>query len=228
MDFSLKNNGDFNVAIASLAEKARKAIFKIKKTLGLNNPCKLLENMFDSLVVPILTNCSEIWGITLNFKDTVLLEKLHVKFLKEILGVHCKTSNDACRAEHGRLPLKTRTIFSSIKFLDHIKTQTDTLVYKTYQTTKPTNPWIKSVNTILHNLGFSCLINNSITLKPYRHSIKQRIIDQCLQEQNAKICSSSKLSFFQKFYILNDRANYVDNLINKCDRSTISRIIKDH
>ena len=77
---------------------------------------------------------------------------------------------------------------------------------------------------MLHNLGFSCLINNSITLKPYMHSIKQRIIDQCLQEQNAKICSSSKLSFFQNFYILNNRASYVDKLINKCDRSTISKI----
>ena len=92
------------------------------------------------------------------------------------------------------------------------------------RTTKPTNPWIKSINNMLHNLGFSCLINNSITLKPYMHSIKQIIIDQCLQEQNAKICSSSKLSFFQNFYILNNRANYVDKLINKCDRSTISRI----
>jgi hypothetical protein len=31
-------------------EKARKAYmyFKIKKTIGLNNPCKLLEKLFDS------------------------------------------------------------------------------------------------------------------------------------------------------------------------------------
>ena len=78
----MKNNGNFNVAIASLAENARKATFKIKKNLGLNNPCKLLEKMFDTLVVPILTYCSEIWGITLNFKDGDPFEKLHVKFLK--------------------------------------------------------------------------------------------------------------------------------------------------
>jgi hypothetical protein len=43
----LKCNGNFNVAISLLMEKARKAYFKIKKTIGLNNPCKLLEKLFD-------------------------------------------------------------------------------------------------------------------------------------------------------------------------------------
>jgi hypothetical protein len=46
----LKCNGNFNVAVSLLMEKARKAYrgFKIKKTIGLNNPCKLLEKLFDS------------------------------------------------------------------------------------------------------------------------------------------------------------------------------------
>ena len=39
----LKCNGNFNVAVSLLIEKARKAYFKIKKTIGLNNPCKLLD-----------------------------------------------------------------------------------------------------------------------------------------------------------------------------------------
>ena len=34
----LKFNGNFNMAINTLMEKARKAYFKIKKTIGLNNP----------------------------------------------------------------------------------------------------------------------------------------------------------------------------------------------
>ena len=32
----LKCNGNFNVAVSLLMEKARKAYFKIKKTIGLN------------------------------------------------------------------------------------------------------------------------------------------------------------------------------------------------
>jgi hypothetical protein len=45
----LKCNGNFNVAVSLLMEKTRKIYFKIKKTIGLNNPCKLLEKLLDSL-----------------------------------------------------------------------------------------------------------------------------------------------------------------------------------
>ena len=37
--------------------------------------------MFDTLVVTILTYCSETWGISLNFEDDDHFEKLQVKFL---------------------------------------------------------------------------------------------------------------------------------------------------
>ncbi|CAG2191462.1 unnamed protein product [Mytilus edulis] len=50
----IKCNGNFNLAINTLMEKARKAYFKIKKTVGLNNPCRLLEKLFDTLISPIL------------------------------------------------------------------------------------------------------------------------------------------------------------------------------
>ena len=49
----LKCNGSFNLAMSTLAEKARKAYFKIKKTISLNNPCKLLEKLVDSLILPL-------------------------------------------------------------------------------------------------------------------------------------------------------------------------------
>jgi hypothetical protein len=52
----------FNVAVSLLMEKSRKAYFKMKKTIGLNNPCNLLEKLFYSLVTPILLYCSEVWG----------------------------------------------------------------------------------------------------------------------------------------------------------------------
>lgn len=35
-------------------EKTRKAYYKIKKTIGLENLCKLLEKLFDYIVTPVL------------------------------------------------------------------------------------------------------------------------------------------------------------------------------
>ena len=80
-------------------EKAKKALFKIKKTIGLDNPCSLLEKLFDNLVTPVLLYCSELWRLTCAEKDTTPYEYQHLKFIKEILGVHSKILNDACRAE---------------------------------------------------------------------------------------------------------------------------------
>ena len=98
-------------------EKARKAYFKIKKTVSLNNPARLIEKLFDSLISPILLYCSEIWGAFCSLKDSDPFEKLHLKFIKETLGVNCKASNDACRAELAPLPLRNLIHASCINFL---------------------------------------------------------------------------------------------------------------
>jgi hypothetical protein len=116
----LKFNGNFNLAINTLMKKARKAYFKIKKTIGLNNPCRLLETLFDSLVTPIRTYGSEVWGVDSTFKDSDPFEKLHIIFIKEILGIQCKASNDECRAELNRTPLKSEILFSIFNFMNHI------------------------------------------------------------------------------------------------------------
>ncbi|CAG2234083.1 MLH1 [Mytilus edulis] len=51
-------------------EKDRKALFKIKKSLSLNNSCRLLEKLFDTMVLPILLYGSEVWGIESIQKNT--------------------------------------------------------------------------------------------------------------------------------------------------------------
>ena len=224
LGITLKYNGNFNVAINALIEKARKAYFKIKKNVGINNPCRLLEKLYDSLVSPILLYCSEIWGTDLISKDTDPIEKFHLKFIKEILGVNCKASNDACRAELARFPLKYKIKYSVIGFLAHILSDENTLVFEIYNSTKKSNPWIKSTENILNLLGYSYLLNNQILLKPSLLQIKQRIIDQCAQEQYSNIKNSQKLEFFLSVYRMGKRPHYVDKLINITDRSMLCKI----
>ena len=140
----LKYNGNFNLAINTLMEKARKAYFKIKKTIGLNNPCRLLEKLFDTLVVPILLYGSEVWGVNSTFKESDPFEKLHIKFIKEILGVHCKASNNGCRAELNRIPLKSKILFSILNFYNHIIASKNTLLNDIFMCSKDTNPWVNN------------------------------------------------------------------------------------
>jgi hypothetical protein len=63
LGITLKYNGNVGLATSILMEKARKALFKMKKSSGLNNPCKLLEKLFNSIIVPIMFYGCEIWGI---------------------------------------------------------------------------------------------------------------------------------------------------------------------
>ena len=221
----MKYNGNFNIAISSLVDKARKALFKVKRIVGLNNPCKLLEKLFDTMIVPILLYGSEIWGLyETSCKESESYEKLHLKFIKEILGVHCKVTNDACRAELCRLPLRNIILQSSFKFLAHIQSQRDSLAYKIYKGTGQSNHWVKNVKKILNDIGFSFIGHDEVKLKPYINAIKQRLTDQFLQMQNANIENSSKLHFFKKFFLMNKRPEYVDKLINKSDRSMICKL----
>ena len=67
--------------------------------------CKI----FDSMISPILTYNSEVWGafVKSDFKswDSSAIEKTHLQFCKRYLQVHNKASNIACRAELGKFPM---------------------------------------------------------------------------------------------------------------------------
>ena len=99
---NVSSNGKFFQAQKHLSEQATKAMFVLKnlfdnKLLCIEDKLKL----FDSLVQPILMYGSEIWG----FHKADDVEKVHVRFLKQILGVRLQTSNLAVYGELGRFPL---------------------------------------------------------------------------------------------------------------------------
>ena len=95
-------NGSFNLALDSLRSQASRAMFSlISKARRLSLPIDIQLQLFDSTVLPILLYGCEIWGYT----NVSLLESLHLKFLKMILGVHIKTCNSMVYGELGRFPL---------------------------------------------------------------------------------------------------------------------------
>ena len=63
--------------------------------------------LFDKLISPILNYGSEVWG----FHDAPEIEKVHLKFCKNILGVKTSVQTDFVYGELHRLPMKyARTI----------------------------------------------------------------------------------------------------------------------
>lgn len=101
-----RSNGDvFKEHTKYVKDKANKAIFSIvnkTKSIAPLEP-KLSFFLFDTYVKPILTYGSEIIGCNKNYNNVI--EKIHLRYLKNTLGVKSNTSTLKVLGDTGRLPL---------------------------------------------------------------------------------------------------------------------------
>ena len=142
----IKNNGNLSQSTLNLTKKAKKVFFAIRSyTNSLNNlPLKVANNLFDSLVKPVMTYNAEITYLdsyislfrakqraassgkeidTFNFIDKTPFENLHLSFCKYILGTRKNASNLATRVEVGRFPIEYFIKTQTILYLARLFTQ---------------------------------------------------------------------------------------------------------
>ena len=153
-------NGKFNQAQKNLFDQANKAMFSlIAKSRRLCLPIDIQLNLFDSLVLPILTYGCEIWGTD----NCSLAEKLHLRFCKIILN--CKSSTASCMVlgELGRAPVLNHIKGRIANFWSSIFNKKDCsiikimykLSYKLHCQNVINSMWINSVEKILSDCGFT-------------------------------------------------------------------------
>jgi exonuclease III len=117
-----------------VATKAQQAMHvlnnNIKATVGYMSPMLSIK-MFDTYILPILEYNSEIW---LTGKEIVDLEKIQLKFLKNILNVRQQTTTVAVLAEFGKFPLHVRQKIAAIKYWYKLqKTDRSSILYNCYE-----------------------------------------------------------------------------------------------
>ena len=126
----------FKKAQNELVKKARKSMFGYLKEINIFQGAqpKTMLKLFNTLVTPILTYNSEIWGSFMNsnqlrnfdtfiknlFDDKMPHEILQLKSGKIILGVHKKAANVAVRGELGLLPINIEIYLKMIKYYLYI------------------------------------------------------------------------------------------------------------
>ena len=101
----------------------------------------------------------EIWG----FHRADDIEKIHIKFLKQLLGVRRQTCNIAIYGELGRVPLIVLRKIRILKYWKKIISSQESLLYKVYvlQANELNsgfineNSWVFQLKSILDELGFS-------------------------------------------------------------------------
>ena len=114
-------------AMKYLCKAAKRAMFGLQRRwqqLRVHDPtlkCKL----FDTLVKPILCYGCEIWSV-LGCKSAIAdLERVHIGFLKILLGVQIHTSTLHVLAKFGRYPLKIAWQAQAAKYLSRLGSMDD-------------------------------------------------------------------------------------------------------
>ena len=174
-------NGKMNKAINKQVTQARRALFSMLiKCKRLELPIDINCELFDVLIVQILTYGCEIWGC---YKlDNI--ETFHRKFMKSQLCVHKRTANCMVYGDLGRFKLEIVIYKRMIGFWSKIVTAKESklsnvfyrLLRKLYETNEYKSDWIHKIKTILDSCGMSniweypenfnhCWIVNSVELK---------------------------------------------------------------
>ena len=106
--------GSFSVCQETLAGQGMKAIFKLNRLLYnfTDITPKHRIELFDKLVTPILNYGCEVWG----FCQAKQIERTHMMFCKQLLGVKTSTQNDFIYGEFGRTDYYSRRLFIIIKY----------------------------------------------------------------------------------------------------------------
>ena len=239
--------GNFKIAKQELKKMALKALFQLKARMGLHfrTKPKITIQLFDSLIKPILLYGSEVWGVECKRNDTNdVIELVHTKFCKMLLGTSKTAVNNACRAELGRLPLYHEAVFRSIKFWNKlISKSAPELACQVYsENMKSTKPqiWNNKMKTLIEQLGYGyiwikqdCTISN----RRFLYDIKQRLKDIEMQQwlseifldQRKNINQSNKLRVYRTFKTKYEYEDYLDEITNIKHRINFTKLrISNH
>ena len=125
LGFLVTPSGEVSTGISDLKSRALYALVQLRKKLGVNfrENIRISFYLFDTLVKPIILYCSDFWGPLCIDKKAPsemlskrnVIDLVHMKFLKQLLGVQTQTSNVGVLLETGRVPLITYAIKNSIK-----------------------------------------------------------------------------------------------------------------
>lgn len=200
-------NGNFYKSRNKLVEQAQKALYALYyKVNNISIPIDLQLKLFDSLVAPILTYSSEIWG----FENKSNIEKIQLQFCKKILNLRSSTPNFMVYGELGRYPIEISIKLKMICFWFKLVNNTDklsgklyNLMFNMYENGDRSFKWICYIKSIFDDIGCSEIwnIQGNVNINFLKLLVKQILQDQFIQKWYSDIDASSRGNFYSKFKI---------------------------
>ena len=202
-------------ATHTLAAQGKKALMSIKRVIYKCNgiDLKVAFELFDSMILPIVTYGAEIWGFTVYEK----IEQVQYHFCKYVLGVSSNTSNHAVLGECGRHPLFIHYYLKCIKYWvkllhmdnNRLPKATYNMLYMMDQNGKIN--WVTNVKNILYKYGFGYVFisQNIGNCDIFINSFKTRLMDCSVQEWSTGVNNNSKLNYYTIFKSMLEPEKYL-------------------
>ena len=191
----LNYNGKFLQTQKHIAQQGQKALFAISSTLRkFNFNIETKCSIFDTYVGSILNYGAEIWG----FHKALDVEKVHLMFLKRILGVKKNTYNNLVYCELGRFPLYIKRKIKIFKYWLKLRSSTNCILNACYKEMIDSNDeWIANIKQELSNMGLDYLWHEEHPDKYVISLVEQRLNDIYKQTVLTEIARSSKGFLYQ-------------------------------
>ena len=199
--------------------------------------------LFDALISPILLYGSEIWGVDCNDqieKDPAELPGVvQIKFLKWLLGVNKYCSNNVCRAETGRFPMKIKAQYRKFKFwltlTKYPKHKLSQVVYNDVKSRMNKELWSQKIKRVLDQIGLGYLWtkaheNGMGILNIIKQRLKDIELQRWLSDVNSDIRKDAnqknKLRTFRKFKTIETYKceDYLRQVTNVQHRITLTKL----
>jgi hypothetical protein len=190
---------------AKLMDQARKALYCLyRKLRNISIPIDLQLKLFDTLTLPIPTYGCEVW----DYKNTKQLEKLHLQFCRNILGVRTTTPNFMTYGELGRTPIDICIKLTIVNFWNRLisnEKKLGCILYKIMFNLSIIDnvqfKWLHLIKSIFERTGLNYLWNqqqpvHSVQLK---FIVEQNLTDQFIQNWFNQNENSSRGEFYGKF-----------------------------
>ena len=238
---------------SDIANKALKSYFKLIKMIQPTPKIKTMTHLFDHLIKPILLyGCEVLTPTELSFRPPKTIsspkqqfnedlklhtpiamkltnandpqERIHLKFCKNLLGVHRKTSNLAVYSEIGRYPIYIDQILHTIKYTNYLKHETNNKLVKRFanemlhSSQNQTNIFTFT-NQILTKLQLPHIQNCKITkqhIKLIKNKLESEFESYWRKHITTTICSSgnkvgnNKLRTFRLFKVNFTQEKYLE------------------
>ena len=155
LGFTVTPSGEVRTGLEDLRRRGLKAYMKMKNTLGplFRHNVENSIHLYSYMVSPILTYCSDFWGCLQPKNNPV--EKIHLMFLKHLLGVRKQTNTDGVLLETGMIPLSIYAVKSATKNWERIQQgkANPILITSNNYSRQENLPWASNIRDIFSTNG---------------------------------------------------------------------------